>query len=275
VTPTQPGTPTTRSRLRAVVVSARGAGGREAVLAAATALGVLLVVRFALGLLALVGSAIGYSVTAFPSGFVATPVGQFLGGFVFYPFPFYVAAFATLVVARPIRARDDLGAVLRSTLVAGAVGTAALAVVGIVPGVTLSIDGGTWANLALYLTTIPLSAGVVDTAVLALGGVLAWWWLRAGDSTPASGRDRSATDEPAGDDEPAGGDQPGPVGDSGAAAGPPTSPLARDGRAAGTRAIPDDGSAPGRSLHDTPSAPPGSDDWSRYAPPPAPSESDR
>ncbi|KQR66660.1 hypothetical protein [Frigoribacterium sp. Leaf172] len=268
MTPTQPGTPTAWSRLRAVVVSARGADGREAFLTAATALGVLLVVRFALGLLALVGSAIGYSVTAFPSGFTATPVGQFLGSFVLYPFPFYVAAFATLVVARPIRARDGLGVVLRSTLVAGAVGTAALAVVGIVPGITLSEEGGTWANLALYLTTIPLSAGVVDTAVLALGGVLAWWWLRAGDTSPASDHDRSTTDDPADD-------EPGRDGEVDAVAGAPTPPVTHEARGIGTRTTPDDGSAPGRSLRETPSAPTGADDWSRYAPPPAPNESDR
>jgi len=254
VTPTQPGTPTVRSRFRAVVVSTRSAEGRESFLIAAAALGVLLVVRFALGLLALVGSAIGFSATAFPSGFAATPVGQFLGGFVLYPFPFYLAAFAVLVLVRPIRARDGLDVVLRSTLVAGLAGTAALILVGVAPGVALSREGGTWVNLALYLTTIPLSAGVVDTAVLVLGGVLARSWLHGGD--PASPSRDGESDALATDHE-------------------TDVDVDRSAAARGEPSLPVDGSAPGRVVPAAPTAPPSSDDWTRYAPPPARDESGR
>ena len=162
-------------------VAVSGPEGRERVLAAGTALVVVLVARFALGLVALVGSAVGFSVTAFPSGFVATPVGQFLGSFAFYPFPFYVASFVVLVAVRPLTPRSDLRTVVRHAAFAGGVGTVALAVVGIVPGIVLSISGGTWVNLALYLTTIPLSAGIVDTALLVAGAVLARLWTGGGD----------------------------------------------------------------------------------------------
>jgi len=185
VTSTQPGQPTPGSTVRAAVVSLRGTSGRDRLVAAATAVGVVLLARFALGLLAMVGAAVGFSVTAFPSGFAATPVGQFLGSFVFYPFPFYVVAFVVLLVVRPLETAAPLATVLRRALVAGAAGTLALAVVGVVPGVLLSQSGGTWANLVLYVTTIPLAAGVVDTALLVVGAVVAWLWARREGDDPA------------------------------------------------------------------------------------------
>ena len=185
MTSTQPGQPTPGSTVRAAVVSLRGTSGRDRLVAAATAVGVVLLARFALGLLAMVGAAVGFSVTAFPSGFAATPVGQFLGSFVFYPFPFYVVAFVVLLVVRPLETAAPLATVLRRALVAGAAGTLALAVVGVVPGVLLSQSGGTWANLVLYVTTIPLAAGVVDTALLVVGAVVAWLWARREGDDPA------------------------------------------------------------------------------------------
>ena len=184
----QPGAATDRSSRRAAVFVRRAASevrglrsdrGRSRLLSAATALGVVLVARFALGLAALVGSALGYSVTPWPSDFTATPVGQFLGSFVLYPFPFYLVAFVVLLLVRPVDAGLSLPRALRHGLVAGAAGTVALALVGIVPGVAASLSGGTWVNLALYLTTIPFTAGVVDTALLLVGVVLAWHASRA------------------------------------------------------------------------------------------------
>ncbi|KQR43736.1 hypothetical protein ASF82_08860 [Frigoribacterium sp. Leaf164] len=195
MTSTQPGQPTPGSTVRAAVVSLRGTSGRDRLVAAATAVGVVLLARFALGLLAMVGAAVGFSVTAFPSGFAATPVGQFLGSFVFYPFPFYVVAFVVLLVVRPLETAAPLATVLRRALVAGAAGTLALAVVGVVPGVLLSQSGGTWANLVLYVTTIPLAAGVVDTALLVVGAVLAWLWARREGDDPA-GADPEADARP-------------------------------------------------------------------------------
>ena len=258
MTPTQPGDPTERSGLRAVVVSARGPEVRAAVFTAAAALGVVVAARFVLGLLALVGSAIGYSVTAFPSGFAATPVGQFLGGFAFYPFPFYLAAFIVLVLVRPIRAVDALPTVLRQAAVAGVVGTAALVIVGIVPGVMLSIDGGTWVNLALYLTTIPLSAGVVDTALLVVGAVLAWLWVRHDDGAEALAAESVL--------EPSGPGEPGRVGESDPDESSVDEPVVSPARPDGAGSIEPEAPSPVSSA---------ADDWSRFAPPAADRESDR
>ena len=118
----QPDAATDRSSRRAAVFVRRAASevrglrsdqGRSRLLAAATALGVVLVARFALGLAALVGSALGYSVTPWPSDFTATPVGQFLGSFVLYPFPFYLVAFVVLLLVRPVDAGLSLPRALR------------------------------------------------------------------------------------------------------------------------------------------------------------------
>ena len=170
-------------RLRSSIGAALARGGRVAplrdrALFAATALVVLLVVQFALGLTSLLSAVVTFTAVPFPSGFPATPVGQFLGTFLLYPWPFYVASAVVLVLVRPASSGQELPVVLVRGALAGAVGTAALVVVGAVPGTLLSLEGGTWANLALYLTSIPLSRGLGLTAVLLVGCVLAWLWLR-------------------------------------------------------------------------------------------------
>lgn len=249
-------------------VQVSGPEGRERLLTAATALVVVLVARFALGLVALVGSAVGFSVTAFPSGFVATPVGQFLGSFVLYPFPFYVASLVVLVAVRPLTPRSDLRTVVRHAVVAGAAGTVALAVVGIVPGIVLSLSGGTWVNLALYLTTIPLSAGIVDTALLVAGAVLARLWLGGGDGDevwavePAP---RAAETEA--DDDATGPD----VDTAPPARGVPRPSRAPTGTAGGPSAPVVPPENPVVPAHPVPAR----DDWSRFAPPTGPRGDDR
>jgi hypothetical protein len=144
----------------------------------------------------------------------------------------------------------------------------ALAVVGIVPGVVLSISGGTWVNLALYLTTVPLSAGLVDTALLVAGAVLARLWLGGGDgdevwaARPAPRADEAEVHDDATD------------ADSDAA--PPVRGDARPARVAtpdGDRStvpvVPTESPVvPARPT----SAP---DEWSRFAPPSAPREGER
>ncbi|KQM24112.1 MULTISPECIES: hypothetical protein [unclassified Frigoribacterium] len=265
---TQPGPPTVRSRLRAASVSASGPEGRERLLVAATALVVVLVARFALGLVALVGSAVGFSVTAFPSGFVATPVGQFLGSFVLYPFPFYVASFVVLATIRPLTPRSDLRTVVRHAVVAGGAGTLALAVVGIVPGIVLSIDGGTWVNLALYLTTIPLSAGIVDTALLVAGAVLARLWLGGGHGDEVWAVEPTPRVAEAGE-----GDDAGDVEDDVA---PPAVRGDRSTRLPTTVAAAPSAPVVPPERPVVPSHPaPAPDDWSRFAPPAGPNEDDR
>lgn len=247
-------------RLRSSIGAALARRGplpfRERALAASTALVVLLVVQFVLGLAALVGAAVTVTATPFPSGFVATPVGQFLGTFLLYPWPFYVAAAIVLLVVRPVSAAQPLPVVLVRGALAGAVGTVALALAGIVPGVLLSLEGGTWANLALYLTSIPVGRGVGLTAVLLVGCVLARLWLHepeAGDHAPGEPGERSAPVPPsaAGPHAVVGADAEG----VGAEA-----ERARVGRATST-----DGPA---APLPTPRRPtPGADDHSRFTPP--------
>ena len=289
MTSTQPGQPTPGSTVRAAVVSLRGTSGRDRLVAAATAVGVVLLARFALGLLAMVGAAVGFSVTAFPSGFAATPVGQFLGSFVFYPFPFYVVAFVVLLVVRPLETAAPLATVLRRALVAGAAGTLALAVVGVVPGVLLSQSGGTWANLVLYVTTIPLAAGVVDTALLVVGAVVAWLWARREGDDPAGAQpevdarpqavvepDASTSSEAEADADLTGA----PARVSGSTRAPRSGPVDHASFRPAAVAPVDADDAPARSAVEpeatpAPDAPrrsrraadPARDDWSRFAPP--------
>jgi hypothetical protein len=288
VTPTpQPDAATDRSPRRAAVFL-RGAGsalrdlrserGGQRLVAAATALGVVLVARFALGLVALVGSALGYSVTPWPSDFTATPVGQFLGSFVLYPFPFYVVALGVLLLVRPVEADLSLPRALRHGLVAGAAGTVALAVVGVVPGVAASLSGGTWVNLALYLTTIPLSAGIVDTALLLVGVVLAWHAARtsAGHAESSAGDPVDPGAVPASDtDEEATTGSPAPVAEP---ARQPT-PAGLQPAPGGDLVVPTPAPVVPPVARVTPPAPPrgdsAADDWSRFAPPAADDGNDR
>ncbi|NII51212.1 hypothetical protein [Frigoribacterium endophyticum] len=289
MTSTQPGQPTPGSTVRAAVVSLRGTSGRDRLVAAATAVGVVLLARFALGLLAMVGAAVGFSVTAFPSGFAATPVGQFLGSFVFYPFPFYVVAFVVLLVVRPLETAAPLATVLRRALVAGAAGTLALAVVGVVPGVLLSRSGGTWANLVLYVTTIPLAAGVVDTALLVVGAVLAWLWARREGDDPAGAdpeadarpqavvvpaaptssdaeADADATGAPARASAPSRAPRSGPV-DHASFRPAAVAPVDADDAPARPAVEPEATPAPDAPRRSRRAADPARDDWSRFAPP--------
>jgi len=289
VTSTQPGQPTPGSTVRAAVVSLRGTSGRDRLVAAATAVGVVLLARFALGLLAMVGAAVGFSVTAFPSGFAATPVGQFLGSFVFYPFPFYVVAFVVLLVVRPLETAAPLATVLRRALVAGAAGTLALVVVGVVPGVLLSQSGGTWANLVLYVTTIPLAAGVVDTALLVVGAVVAWLWARREGDDPTGAdpeadarpqavvvpaaptssdaeTDADATGAPVRVSAPSRPPRSGPV-DHASFRPAAVAPVDADAAPARPAVEPEATPAPDAPRRSRRAADPARDDWSRFAPP--------
>ena len=272
----QPDAATDRSSHRAAVSVRRAVSevrglrsdqGRSRLLAAATALGVVLVARFALGLAALVGSALGYSVTPWPSDFTATPVGQFLGSFVLYPFPFYLVAFVVLLLVRPVDPGLSLPRALRHGLVAGAAGTVALALVGIVPGVAASLSGGTWVNLALYLTTIPFAAGVVDTALLLVGVVLAWHASR-GATLPGDPGD--VVDVESGGDEVAAVDQVEPD------PGPVEVPTVEEASAGPRGRVHDTAREPAPATRPTPPrSASAADDWSRFAPPAADDGDDR
>ncbi|ARC56474.1 hypothetical protein AS850_05225 [Frondihabitans sp. 762G35] len=163
-------------RLRGLLVDA--GASRESVLAAAVAVGVLLVVKFAVSLVQLLGNAIAYDPSLYANGFLASPVGLFLGSLVLYPFFFYLVAFAVLAFATPILRRTPLAVVLGRALVAGAAGTIALALAGIVTGVAMAASTRNAVAIPLYVVFIPLSTGVQLTAILVAGAAVARVWLR-------------------------------------------------------------------------------------------------
>jgi hypothetical protein len=162
--------------LRRLLVDA--GASREGVLSAAVAVGVLLVVKFAVSLLQLLGNAIAYDPSLYANGFLASPVGLFLGSFVLYPFFFYLVAFAVLAFATPILRRTPLAVVLGRALAAGAAGTIALALAGIVTGVVIAGSTKNAVAIPLYVVFIPLSTGVQLTAILVAGAAVARVWLR-------------------------------------------------------------------------------------------------
>jgi hypothetical protein len=199
---------------------------RQTLLAAAIAVGALLVVKFVVAFVQLLGNAIDYSPTAYSSGFLASPIGLFLGSLVLYPFFFYLAAFLALTLVFPVVKESPLSTILGRGVAAGAVGTIVLAVVGIVTGVVQSASTGDWVLLVLYVVFIPLATGVQLTAILVGGTVLAWLWTGRQPSNEVGNQDPGARPASASRDESASGQAAAPVGPSTppAAPRPPVAP---------------------------------------------------
>ncbi|AMM20449.1 hypothetical protein AX769_10190 [Frondihabitans sp. PAMC 28766] len=163
-------------------------------LTAAIAVGAVILVKFAVALVQLIGNAVDFDPAAYASGFVESPIGLFLGAVVLYPFFFYVGAFVALAFGFPVLRSTRLPVVLGRAVAAGAVGTIVLALVGLITGVGSATAAGNWVSLLLDVVFVPLSAGLLLTAVLAAGAVLAWLWigrqdpaLRAQDAMAAAG----------------------------------------------------------------------------------------
>lgn len=188
----------------------------ETVLAAAIALGALIVVRFLVAFVQLLGNAVDFQPSYYSSGFVASPIGLFLSAVVLTPLPFYLGAFLAAVFAFPFVRSVPLGTVLLRAVVGGAAGTVFLAVAGLASALPESTDATTVVLDAFF---IPLSTGIELTAVLAGGAALAWLFgTRTGEGGP---QDPPAVVEPAAlaSDEPA--EAPAaPVADPAVPAGP-------------------------------------------------------
>lgn len=170
------------------------APGRESVLTAAIAVGALIVVKFAVALVQLLGNAVAFDPASYSSGFDRSPIGLFLGAVVTFPFPFYLGAFAALVLGFPILRRSPLSVILGRAVAAGTVGTILLAVAGLAFGVGPAVRSGGWVDLLLDVLFVPLSSGITLTAVLVASSVAGWLWLgreepllRAQDATSAAG----------------------------------------------------------------------------------------
>ncbi|BDZ50026.1 hypothetical protein GCM10025867_22670 [Frondihabitans sucicola] len=163
---------------------------------AAIAVGGLIVVKFAVAFVQLLGNAIDYDPAFYSNGFLSSPIGLFVGSLVLYPFPFYLAAFVALALVFPILRQSPLSTILGRAALAGAAATVVLALVGIVTGTANAMSSGDGVVILLWVVFIPLAAGVQLTAVLVAGSVVAWLWL--GRQSPSGDQDR-AVDAPAGD----------------------------------------------------------------------------
>lgn len=150
---------------------------RDTLSTAAIAVGCLLVTKFAVAFVLLLGNAVNYDPSFYSNGFLESPIGLFLGSLVLYPFPFYLAAFAALALVFPILAESSLSTVLRRALLAGAGATVILALVGIVTGVTKAVAADDPVQLLLWVVFIPVAAGVQLSAVLVGGAAIAWLWV--------------------------------------------------------------------------------------------------
>lgn len=172
--PHAPRGPARRSRFAGLAVRRPGL---DTVVTAAVAVGCLIVVRFAVAFVQLLGNAVAYDPSFYSDGFLQSPIGLFLGSLVLYPFPFYLAAFALLALVVPILREASLSTVLGRALLAGAGATVVLMLVGIVTGVSRAASSGDAVDVALWVVFIPIAAGVQLTAVLLGGAAVAWLWL--------------------------------------------------------------------------------------------------
>lgn len=160
----------------------------ETVVAAAVAVGVLIVVRFLVAFVDLIGNAVQYQPSYYASGFEESPIGLFLGAVVLDPLPFYIAVFLAATFVYPFARPARLPLVLVRAVAAGGCGTVVLAVVGL----ATSLPEGTASTVVLDSVFVPLSSGLELTAVLGGGAVLAWLW---GGRLDEQARDQQALDE--------------------------------------------------------------------------------
>ncbi len=181
-----PHAPASTVRPSRIVALASVGVSRESVLTAAIAVGAVIVVKFAIALVQLVGNAIDFDPAAYASGFLHSPIGLFLGSLVLYPFPFYLAAFVVLAALFPVDRSSTLTTVLARTLLTGAMGTIVLALVGFGTGIGPATRAHSGTILALDVVFIPLSTGLLLTALLLVGATVSWLWV--GSQEPADTR---------------------------------------------------------------------------------------
>lgn len=168
------------------------------VLAAAVAVGVLIVVRFVVALIQLLGNAVAYDPSAYGSGFLAAPVGLFLRAVVLDPLPFYVVALLALAVVFRVTATVSLLLALARAVAAGAAGAAALVIVGLIA----SVPSGDVATIVVGTVFAPLALGVQLTAVLAGGVTLSWLWTTRLEAAGAATAVAASTNDVEGDEDP-------------------------------------------------------------------------
>ncbi len=147
----------------------------------------LVLVEFVSGLFNLLGTSLLVNPLAH-YGAGADLLGSFTTAVFAGPFPYYAGAFLALAFLTPIDRRSPLPNLLRRAVLAGAAGTVALALVGVVTGTVATVRSG-GARLVVDVVTGPLQNGVPLTVMLLATATAAWLWLgrpRRGRGTASS-----------------------------------------------------------------------------------------
>ncbi|KQQ26534.1 hypothetical protein ASF54_10965 [Frondihabitans sp. Leaf304] len=219
-------------------------------LAAAVAVGVLIVVRFVVALIQLLGNAVAYDPSAYATGFLAAPVGLFLRAVVLDPLPFYVIALLALAVVFRVTATVSLLLALARAVAAGAAGAAALVVVGLIA----AVPSGDVAAIVVGTVFAPLALGVQLTAVLAGGVTLSWLWAMRLEAAGAETAVAASTTDVEGDEDPS-------VGPSEA------SSVGGEEASVSAHAVPDPAVDPAETPAPAPAPPSDAESLARFAPP--------
>ena len=135
----------------------------------------VVLVEFVSGLVGLLGASLVVSpFSSFGGG--DSLISGFVQGVFAAPFPFYVGAFLALAFLTPIDRRSPLPSVLLRAVLAGAAGTVALALVGVVTGSVAAVHAG-GGHLVIGVLTSPLQNGLPFTVMLLATATAAWLWL--------------------------------------------------------------------------------------------------
>jgi hypothetical protein len=135
----------------------------------------IVLVEFVSGLVGLLGASfVVHPFATYGSG--SSLVGGFVSGVFATPFPFYAGAFLALAFLTPVDRRSPLPTVLLRAVLAGAAGTIALALVGVVTGTFGAVRSG-GAQILIDVVTRPLQSGVPFTLMLIATCTAAWLWL--------------------------------------------------------------------------------------------------
>lgn len=220
------------------------------VLAAAVAVGVLIVVRFVVALIQLLGNAVAYDPSAYGTGFLAAPVGLFLRAVVLDPLPFYVVALLALAVVFRVTATVSLLLALARAVAAGAAGAAALVVVGLVA----SVPSGDVATIVVGTVFAPLALGVQLTAVLAGGVTLSWLWATRLEAAGAATAVAATTIDVESDEDPS-------------VEPPEASSVGGEEASVSAHAVPDPEIDPAEAPAPAPAPPSDAESLARFAPP--------
>ncbi|PYY40166.1 hypothetical protein [Curtobacterium sp. MCPF17_046] len=177
--------PAPAAPVRAAVV-APGASPLATTGAALTVVSVVLV-EFVAGLVGLVGTST--IVGPFRSHGGTSLVEAFVQSVFVTRFPFHLAAFLVLAFLAPVVPRVPLPVVLLRVLLAGAGGTLALALVGLVHGLAEAAGQGTvgqaLGRLLVDAVTTPVQIGLPLALMLLGSSTVAWLWLGRARRRPA------------------------------------------------------------------------------------------